>query len=85
MLYGVSSLFWKIENDMNRFGEKLRTLRKRRGLSQTEMAEILGVQQSYVGKLERGERAPNVTMIRKVAELFNVSFDQLMNDAVGLE
>lgn len=85
MLCSVSSLFWKIENDMNRFGEKLRTLRKQRGLSQTELAEILGVQQSYVGKLERGERVPNVTMIRKVAELFNVSFDQLMNDAVGLE
>ena len=70
---------------MNRFGEKLRVLRKQHNLSQTELAESLSVQQSYVGKLERGERMPNVTMLRKVAELFNVSFDKLMDDAVELD
>lgn len=70
---------------MNRFGEKLRILRKQRGLSQTELAESLDVQQSYVGKLERGERMPNVAMLGKVAALFSVSFDQLMDDAVELD
>lgn len=73
------------EDDMNRFGKKLHTLRKQRGISQTELAASLSVQQSYVGKLERGERIPNVAMLRKIAELFGVSFDQLMNDEVELD
>ena len=65
---------------MSRIGEKLRTLRKQQGLSQTQLGDHLGVKQSYVGKMERGEKTPNVTMLLKIAKLFNVSFDQLMND-----
>ena len=70
---------------MNKFGEKLRTLRKRSGLSQIELAERLNVQQSYIGKLERGERIPNVAMIRNIVELFHVSFDRLMDDNIELD
>jgi transcriptional regulator with XRE-family HTH domain len=69
---------------MKNFGEKLRILRQRQELSQTELGQQLGVQQSYIGKMERGEKTPNVAMLGKIAELFNVSFDQLMDDDVEL-
>ena len=69
---------------MKRFGEKLRTLRKRQGLSLRELAPMLGVQYGYVGKMERGERHPNTTMVLKVADIFGVSTDQLMRDEVEL-
>ncbi len=65
---------------MERFGEKLHTLRKRQGLSQIQLSDILGVDYSYVGKMERGERSPNVTMIFKIAEIFDVTPNHLMLD-----
>ncbi len=70
---------------MERFGEKLRTLRKQHRLSQTQLGDHLGVKQSYVGKMERGDKTPNVAMLLKIAELFNVSFDKLMNDDLRLD
>ncbi len=70
---------------MKRFGEKLRTLRKQQGLSQTQLGGHVGVKQSYVGKMERGDKTPNVAMLLKIAELFNVSFDKLMNDDLRLD
>ncbi|MFN8488878.1 MAG: helix-turn-helix transcriptional regulator [Caldilineaceae bacterium] len=75
----MSSGYFKI---MKRFGEKLRLLRQRQGLSQTELGKQLGVQQSYVGKMERGEKLPTAMMLTKIAELFHVSFDQLMDDSI---
>ncbi len=70
---------------MKKFGEKLRRLRQRQGLSQTELGQQLGVQQSYVGKLERGEKTPNVAMLGKIAALFQVSFDRLLDDEVEVD
>lgn len=70
---------------MKKFGEKLRRLRQRHGLSQTELGQQLGVQQSYVGKLERGEKTPNVAMLGKIALLFQISFDQLLDDEVEVD
>ena len=67
---------------MKKFGEKLRILRQKQGLSQADLGKQLDVQQSYVGKMERGEKIPNVAMLGKIAELFNVSFDQLMDDSI---
>ncbi|MDM8529671.1 helix-turn-helix transcriptional regulator [Anaerolineales bacterium HSG25] len=70
---------------MNDFGEKLRTLRKRRGLTLRQLAPLLGVQYSFVGKMERGEKVPNTAMVLKIATFFEVSTDQLMRDQLELE
>jgi len=42
---------------------KLKTLRKRKGLSQKQLAEALGVDQSSISKYERGTRTPSVTSL----------------------
>jgi XRE family transcriptional regulator of biofilm formation len=71
---------------MNRFGEKLRALREQHGLSIRELAHQLGYKyHSYIGRVETGETKPSVELIAKVAQLFNVSFDVLMNDEVDLD
>lgn len=69
---------------MKRFGEKLRFLRRRQGLSQTELGEQLSVQQSYIGKMERGEKIPSAAMLTKIVGLFHVTFDQLMDDSIDV-
>ncbi len=70
---------------MKRFGEKLYILRKRDGLSQKQMSEILDVSESYVWKMEHSQKTPNAAMLIKIAQLFNVSFDQLMNDELEVD
>lgn len=44
-------------------GRALATLRKRRGHSQAEVAELLGVDRSYVAKLEGGHSSPLLDLI----------------------
>lgn len=70
---------------MDRFGEKLRTLRTRRELTQQQVSKMLGVSRPYVAKLERGEKMPNAPMILKIADIFNVTADQLMRDELELD
>jgi transcriptional regulator with XRE-family HTH domain len=70
---------------MDRFGEKLRNLRKRRGFTQEQMSEFLEVSRPYVAKLERGEKIPNAPMILKIADIFGVTADLLMRDELELD
>ncbi len=65
---------------MDRFGEKLRNLRKRRGFTQEQMSELLDVSRPYVAKLERGEKLPNVALVIKLSDIFGVTADQLIRD-----
>ncbi|MEZ4732347.1 MAG: helix-turn-helix transcriptional regulator [Caldilineaceae bacterium] len=71
--------------EMKQFGEKLRVLRQRRGLSQEQLGEMLGVHQTHVGRLERGEKIPNAAIILKVADIFGVTADQLMRDELEVD
>jgi transcriptional regulator with XRE-family HTH domain len=72
-------------SSMERFGEKLHALRTQRGLSLRQLSQILGVGHSYVAKLERSEKLPNVVMVLKIARFFEVSTDLLLKDELELE
>lgn len=60
------------------FGDNLRALRKKKGLSQDDMAERLGILTRTYGSWERSEREPNFDMTKKIAEMFDVSIDSLI-------
>lgn len=66
---------------MRRFGDELKSLRKSKGLSQKELADILEVSQGSIGNYETNSRFPKEDMIKKVASYFNVSIDRLINGA----
>jgi transcriptional regulator with XRE-family HTH domain len=71
---------------MQRFGEKLRTLRQQRGLTMRELADDLGLAtHGYIGDLESGRRQPSLELTIKIADFFGVSLDQLARDEVELE
>ncbi len=70
---------------MERFGEKLRTLRNRRGLSLRQLSDMLQVGHSYIAKMERGEKTPNVEMVLKISKIFEVTTDVLIKDELELE
>ena len=70
---------------MERFGEKLRTLRNRRGWSIRRLGKELGVYYSFVTRMETGEKTPNAAMLIKIAKIFEVSLDTLMLDDLELD
>ena len=53
-------------------------LRKEHGMTQLELAEKMGVTDKAVSKWERDLSFPDVNSIPKLAEIFNVSVDELM-------
>lgn len=60
------------------FGEKLKALRKSRGVSQQKLADGLGVAQSSIASYENGIREPSFSVIEKFARYFHVPFSSLM-------
>lgn len=71
---------------MQRFGEKLRTLRLRQGMTLRELAEALGyTAHGHISEMESGKRIPKVSLVLKVATLFGVSMDQLTRDDLDLD
>ena len=62
-------------------GEKIIDLRKKRGLSQEELAITLGVSRQAVSKWEVGESTPDTDKVIALAEYFGVTTDSLLRDA----
>jgi transcriptional regulator with XRE-family HTH domain len=62
---------------LERFGRRLRELRQAEGWSQEEFAHQCGLDRSYVGGLERGERNVALRNIEKLAKALRVPISQL--------
>ncbi len=62
---------------MNQFKDMLKFFREKNGLSQAELAKIIGISPSTIGMYETGVRQPNFETEEKIADYFNVSLDVL--------
>ena len=60
------------------FGTTIAALRKAQGMTQLELAEKMGVTDKAVSKWERDLSFPDVSSLPKLAEIFGVSVDELM-------
>jgi len=63
-----------------KFYEKLQTLRKEKGLSQEELAEMLGVSRQSVSKWESGITYPETDKLITISEIFGVTLDSLLKN-----
>lgn len=62
---------------MTPFGQKLRELRRERGVTQKDMARALGVSAAYLSALEHGHRGrPSWAFVQKVIGYFNIIWDE---------
>ena len=61
------------------FNEKLQELRKKKGLTQEELADILFVSRTAVSKWESGRGYPNIESLRDISKYFCVSIDDLLS------
>lgn len=61
------------------FGYRIRTLRKRHGLMQDQLAAQLGISTDHLGKIELGKRGVSLDLLVQLGESLNVSVDYLLN------
>lgn len=64
---------------MEYFGLKLQSLRKKALMSQENLAELMGVSRQAISKWERSEALPDLYNAKKLAEIFNITLDELMD------
>ncbi len=60
--------------------DKILDLRKKHKWSQQQLAKKLGTSGPIVGRYERGEMTPSVEVAKKLANIFNVTMDYLVDD-----
>ncbi len=65
------------------FNERLTQLRKRYSVSQTELANAVGVSRKSIQYYESGERYPRNGVLVKLAEYFNVTVDYLTSEGAA--
>lgn len=75
---------WKT-NLMKQIGEKLQTLRLRRGLTMSQLAEQLDTSHAQISRVENGQRKPSAELVFKISTFFAVPVEQLMRDDRELE
>lgn len=59
------------------FGQRVREIRKSRGLSQEGMAALAGVDRSYMGHIERGEKNITLTKIYQISDALGIEVADL--------
>ena len=68
---------------MDNYGLALRILRRRFDMTQTELAEKIGVSNHAVSKWENGINQPDVSTLQTICKLFNITMDQFMRLSAG--
>lgn len=63
-----------------KFSDKIKKLRKDNNLTQDELAEKLFVSRTAISKWETDCGYPSIESLKMITKLFNISFDDLMND-----
>jgi len=71
---------WIDEVNIMNISEKIRTLRKRKGLTQEQLGDLLGVSYMTVRRWETGKTSPKIKKIKKMSEILETSTEYLMNE-----
>lgn len=65
---------------MSNLGKKLKELRDKKELSQQAVGKELGVSDVTIGRYERGERIPNIFIIRELSRIYGTSIMDMLDD-----
>lgn len=71
--------------DNEKIGKLIKELRKKKGLTQQELGDMVGVGFRSVSKWERGLTLPDITIINEVSKILGISSDELLSGKVNKE
>ena len=75
----------EIQGHCQRFGEKLRRIRREVGISMETLGNRAGLHRTEIGHLEHARREPRLTTIFRVAHVLDMSASRLLEDVDRLE
>lgn len=64
--------------ETDKWGRRIRAFRKLKGYTQEGLARELGVSVSVFGEVERGTRLPSKELLEQIAQVLNISVDELI-------
>lgn len=62
-----------------KLGEKIKQLRKSKSISQEELASMLKINRNYLSRIETGKSEPTSSILKNIAEIFNVDLNSLLD------
>lgn len=63
--------------EAEKWGRRIRAFRKLKGYTQEGFAKDIGISVSILGEIERGNRMPNQELLSKVANVLNITVEEL--------
>ncbi|MDR0267113.1 helix-turn-helix domain-containing protein [Paenibacillus sp.] len=69
--------------DMVKIGKNIAKMRKEKGMTQMEVADRMGVSYQAISNWERGETMPDISKLPELANIFEVSIDQILDNQKG--
>ncbi len=77
-IWRKSSVSCMADTISSRFGEEVRSLRMKRGLSQEALAASAGLDRTFISMVERGVRRPTLDSAKRIADALNVSLVEVI-------
>ena len=68
---------------MSNISSNLKYLRKKKGLTQQQFADAIGIKRSLVGAYEEDRAEPKYELLKKIAEFYDFSIDEFINDTIN--
>ena len=69
----------------NGIGERILEARNRRNLTQEELAERVGSVASYISNIERKNKCPSLSLLRKIVKELDITYDYLLMDDFNMD
>ena len=66
-------------------GKRIRALREKKGITQKELADLLGVTDAAVSKWEHGKNFPDITVLERLSEVLGCKVSELLGLEAGSE
>jgi len=70
-------MYQMTNENLKYLGKRIRSIRKEQGLTQEELADIAGIDRSYIGSLERGERNITINVLCQVSRALKCDISNL--------
>ncbi len=68
-----------MKNNLQNLGETLRTLRRERGFTQEQLAELADLHSTYIAKIEAGQRLPSLETLASLANALQIPMSMIIS------